>query len=83
MMSQDEFVRKWKHHTAGIIALGSSKLNRVVTAPFANAAAFGQVVCDLDETAESLLIQLYKSLTQAPPPPRPAQPEPAVTGGKK
>jgi hypothetical protein len=59
MRSREEFVQRWKAHVAGVIALGSGKVNRLVTAPFEGAKAFGQVLVDLEKTTDVLLGQLY------------------------
>lgn len=66
-MTREEFIRRWKSHVAGVIALGSDKIRRIHSAPFASVAAFGAAMIELDPTTERLLGQLFDDLQ----PPKP------------
>ncbi len=67
-MTKEDFIRRWKSHVAGCIALGSDKARRVNSGTFEAVAAYGAVLVELNDTTERLLSQLYDSL-QPPKPP--------------
>lgn len=79
MKTKDEFIRRWKAHVAGIVALGSADVRSLIVGPFESARAFGNVMTGLGDTAEKLLKQLYDDLNPPEPPPPPA-PKPAGMG---
>jgi hypothetical protein len=70
--TKDELLRKFRNHVAGIIALGSAEARRIHVGPFESAAAYGQVMNNLSETADQLLSTIYdfldaKELVTKPP----------------
>jgi hypothetical protein len=67
MRTRDEFRRRWRNHVAGLLALGSGRVRRLITAPFESAAAFGETMNGLGETADTLLDQLYDDLVPKEP----------------
>lgn len=68
MKSREEFIKRWRAHTAGLLALNGAKVRRLMTGPIESAGAFGQVILDLEETTTILLGQLYDDLSQEPLP---------------
>lgn len=79
--TREEFVRRWRGHVAGIIALGGPKVRKLLTGPIESAASFGDTLFELDETTTALLGQLYDHLIPpAPVPVKPDQPSPGANG---
>ncbi len=76
-MTREQFIERWKRHTAGVIALGSSTVRPLAQGEFKNAADFGGVLVNLNDEAVKLLGQLFDSIQQpvpVPPNGQPAQP---------
>ncbi len=71
MKSENEFLDRWRAHVAGLIALGSGQVRKVLTGPIESPAQFGQVMSDLADTSTDLLRDLYRYLN--PPEPLPAK----------
>lgn len=78
MISRDEFIRRNRHKAAGIIALGSAKVNKLAIGPFDGAMQYGKVMLDIAETADWFLGELYDDIArslQPKPAGQPAQPK--------
>ena len=70
MQSREVFIRRWASHTAGLIAIGSAKMRKAFLGPCDSSEHFGRIMLEVDDTAKSLLGQLYDSLIQEEKPAR-------------
>ena len=68
MKTKDEFIRRWKAHVAGVIALGAAKTRRILTGTIEGPADLGLLMLELTETTEQLLRHMYDDLN--PPQPK-------------
>lgn len=76
-MTREQFVRKWRAHMAGVIALGSAGLRKTLTSPL-EPQAFGATITDISQTTDTLLGQLYDSLFPVPAPKTNGEPAKSV-----
>ena len=82
-MTRDEFTRRWRHHVAGVIALGTERIRKVLSGRLDKAADYGEALLGLEATTDTLLGQLWDSMQPVKPPtdlgPLPARMKPLAT----
>lgn len=61
-MSLDDFIKKFRAYTAGVIALGTIQPRKLLAGKYDDPQFVGQVVVDLDATTIHLLTTLYRAL---------------------
>ncbi len=58
-MTRQEFIARWRRHTAGVIALGSSGVARAFQKPHTSTEAFGGALIDVADTADELIGKIF------------------------
>lgn len=61
-MTLDDFIKKYKAYTAGVIALGTTNPRKLLAGKYDSPEAIGEAIASLDQTTVSLLSMLYKAL---------------------
>lgn len=67
MKTEDEYVRKWENHVAGIVALGSDKVRKLAQGDFKTIEEAGEILNGLGDTARSLIRKMYRDLVAGLP----------------
>ena len=85
MISENEFVERWRRYVAGTIALGHASLRVYMVGGAKDKHPAEEVLDKLDSEAIALLKKLYRDLVRTIEVPEPAQPPamPASRNGVK